>query len=153
VDQRAQLLINLSSSPFDLRKAAVRRDMIRQNAVKHARYFFYVNQVGGNDELIFDGHSIGIAPDGAQIVRAREFAEDFVVYDVPCGGGTGPAPVVRQVSTSDEEAAYGALVLGLRDYARKCGFRSAVLGLSGGIDSALTACLAADALGSENVTG
>lgn len=151
--QGTDLLINLSSSPFDLRKAAVRRDMIRQNASKHRRYFFYVNQVGGNDELIFDGHSIGIAPDGSQVVRAKEFEEDFIVYDVPSGDTPRPPAVLRDVSASDEASAWGALVLGLRDYARKCGFVSAVLGLSGGIDSAVTACLAADALGPGNVLG
>jgi NAD+ synthetase len=153
VQQGADLLINLSSSPFDLRKAAVRRDMIRQNAVKHGRYFFYVNQVGGNDELIFDGHSIVVAPDGSQVVRATEFEEDFVVYDVPPAGAPASAAVLRPVSTTDEASAHGALVLGLRDYARKCGFASAVLGLSGGIDSAVTACLAAAALGPGNVLG
>jgi NAD+ synthase (glutamine-hydrolysing) len=153
VEQGADLLLNLSSSPFDLRKAAVRRDMIRQNAVKHGRSFFYVNQVGGNDELIFDGHSIGIADDGSQVVRAKEFEEDFIVYDVPSSGGPSAPAVLRPVSASDEEAAFGALVLGLRDYTRKCGFTRAVLGLSGGIDSAVTACLAAAALGTENVLG
>jgi NAD+ synthase (glutamine-hydrolysing) len=153
VAQGADLLINLSSSPFDLRKAAVRRDMIRQNAVKHGRHFFYVNQVGGNDELIFDGHSIGIAPDGSQVVRAKEFEEDFIVYDVPPQSGPSFPAVMRPVSTSDEESALGALVLGLRDYTRKCGFSNAVLGLSGGIDSAVTACLATAALGKESVLG
>ena len=150
---KPDLLINVSASPFELSKAAVRRDLVRQSAMAQGRYFFYVNQVGGNDELVFDGHSIGIAPDGAVVVRAHEFAEDLVVYDVPDGGAAPPSPVLRSVSASDEAAAYGALVLGLRDYVRKCGFRTAVLGLSGGIDSAVTACLAADALGAENVTG
>ncbi|MGE0394579.1 MAG: NAD+ synthase, partial [Vicinamibacterales bacterium] len=144
----ADLLVNVSASPFELDKAAVRRDLVRQSARAHGRAFLYVNQVGGNDELIFDGHSIGIAADGAVVVRAREFAEDLVLYDVPDG-----EPVLRPVSASPEEAAYRALVLGLRDYVRKCGFTTAVLGLSGGIDSAVTACLAADALGPAHVTG
>ena len=152
-DSKPDLLINVSASPFELSKAAVRRDLVRQSAVAQGRYFFYVNQVGGNDELVFDGHSIGIAPDGSVVVRAHEFAEDLVVYDVPERGAPTPAPVLRPVSASDEAAAYGALVLGLRDYVGKCGFRTAVLGLSGGIDSAVTACLAADALGAGNVTG
>ena len=152
-DGKPDLLINVSASPFELSKAAVRRDLVRQSAVAQGRYFFYVNQVGGNDELVFDGHSIGIAPDGAVVVRAHEFAEDLVVYDVPESGAAPPAPVLRRVSASDEAAAYGALVLGLGDYVRKCGFRTAVLGLSGGIDSAVTACLAADALGAGSVTG
>ncbi len=155
VQQGADLLLNISASPFELGKAALRREMIRRDALKNGRYFFYLNQVGGNDELVFDGHSIGVDPAGHEILRARDFEEDFLVYDVPSGPGDGaaPPPVLRDVSASNEEAAYRALVLGLRDYARKCGFSSVVLGLSGGIDSAVTACLAAAALGPENVLG
>jgi NAD+ synthetase len=153
VDQGADLLINISASPFELGKAALRREMIRQDGKKHGRYFFYLNQVGGNDELVFDGHSIGTAPDGSEVVRARDFAEDFVVYDLPATGAEAAPAVLRDVSRSDEEAAHGALVLGLRDYARKCGFSTAVLGLSGGIDSAVTAGLAAAALGPDRVFG
>ncbi|MEO8483942.1 MAG: NAD+ synthase [Acidobacteriota bacterium] len=154
--QGVDLFINVSASPFTIDKADLRRRMVRQAAVTHQRYFFYVNQVGGNDEIVFDGHSIGVAPDGREIARAAEFDEDFIVCDVPVGPGDTSRespPVLRAVSSSVEEAAYGALVLGLRDYARKCGFRRAVLGLSGGIDSALTACLAAEALGPANVLG
>src|SRR4029077_3867216 len=106
------------------------RDMIRQEARQHRRYFFYVNQVGGNDELVFDGHSIGIAPDGTEVVRANEFGEDFIVYDVAGPEAPPSSPVLREVTQATEEAAHHALVLGLRDYARKCGFTSAVLGLS-----------------------
>jgi len=153
-DQRADLLINVSASPFTLKKATLRRDLIRQEAVKHRRYFFYLNQVGGNDELVFDGHSIGIAPDGEEILRGRDFDEDFLVYDVPLPG-EAPRPaspaLLREANRTDEESAWRALVLGLRDYARKCGFTDAVLGLSGGIDSALTACLAVEALGRDHV--
>jgi NAD+ synthetase len=153
-DRGASLLINISASPFTLRKADLRRRMVRQEAAKHHRHFFYLNQVGGNDELVFDGHSIGIDPEGRDLVRARDFAEDFLVVDVPLESeGPQPASQLRDVSASDEEAAYRALVLGLRDYARKCGFTSAVIGLSGGIDSALTACLAAAALGPDRVHG
>ena len=153
-DQHADFLINISSSPFTLKKADLRRQMIRQEAVKHHRYFFYVNQVGGNDDLIFDGHSIGIDPQGQEVVRGQDFGEDFLLYDVPPTGDaelSRPVPVLHRVSESDEEAAYGALVLGVRDYAHKCGFSNVVLGLSGGIDSALTACLAVSALGPEHV--
>jgi NAD+ synthetase len=151
--QQADLFINISASPFTLDKADVRRRLIRKEAVAHGRYFFYVNQVGGNDEIVFDGHSIGIAPDGSDIVRAAEFREDFVVVDVPVGGARLSAPILRDVTTAPEEAARQALVLGLGDYARKCGFTKAVLGLSGGIDSALTACLAVEALGRDHVMG
>ena len=153
VQQGADLLLNISASPFELGKAALRREMIRREGMKNARYFFYLNQVGGNDELVFDGHSIGIDPTGREILRARDFEEDFVVYDVPSEAEDAPPPVLRDVSASDEEAAYRALVLGLRDYARKCRFSSVVLGLSGGIDSAVTASLAAAALGPSNVLG
>jgi len=147
----ADLLINISASPFTLTKPELRRRMITQEAAKHGRYFFYLNQVGANDELVFDGHSIGVDPAGREVLRARDFAEDFIVVDVPLTSGD-PA-VLRDVSTSDEESAYRALVLGLGDYARKCGFTDAVFGLSGGIDSALTACVAAEALGADHVLG
>jgi NAD+ synthetase len=153
-DQRADVLVNISASPFTLKKADLRRRMIQQEAVKHHRYFFYLNQVGGNDELVFDGHSIGIDPDGRLVVRARDFAEDFIVFDVPgARGGALVEPPLHEVSQSDDETAYRALVLGLSDYAAKCGFTRAVLGLSGGVDSALTACLAAAALGPDRVLG
>ncbi len=157
--QGVDLFINISSSPFEMGKAAIRRDMIRQHAARHRVPFLYLNQVGGNDELIFDGHSLGFDADGAMILRADDFEEAFVVVDVltPARGGAGSAqhrsPEIARVSESREEEAWHALRLGLRDYVCKCGFTSVVLGLSGGIDSALTAALAADALGPSHVTG
>ena len=150
--QGSDLLVNISASPFELGKAALRREMIRQDARKHGRMFLYLNQVGGNDELVFDGHSIGAASDGRDVVRARDFAEDFIVVDTDGGDDQGTA-VLRDVAASDEDAAYRALVLGLGDYAGKCGFSSVVVGLSGGIDSAVTACLAAAAVGPDHVLG
>ncbi len=155
-DQGADVLINISSSPFNLGKGDVRRDMIRQEAVKNGRPLFYVNQVGGNDELLFDGHSLGFDSSGTLVLRGRDFEEDFLVYDVPVGGqGGAPVPPsgVADVSASPEEEAFKALTLGLRDYVQKCGFSKVVLGLSGGIDSAVTASLAAAALGPDRVTG
>jgi NAD+ synthase (glutamine-hydrolysing) len=153
----ADLLVNISASPFTLDVGDIRRRLITQEAIRHGRYFLYVNQVGGNDELVFDGHSIGVAPDGTKILRGAEFEEDVVTIDVPIGGGRSsserPAPVLRPTAASPEESAYRALVLGLGDYARKCGFSRAVIGLSGGVDSAVTACLAAAALGPANVLG
>ena len=143
------LFVNISSSPFTMGKAALRRDMVRQQAIKHRRPFIYLNQVGGNDELIFDGHSLALDAAGALVGRTRDFAEDFLIVDLP---GERVA-TLADVSTSREEEAWKALTLGLRDYTRKCGFTSVVLGLSGGIDSALTAALAADALGPSQVTG
>jgi NAD+ synthetase len=152
-EQGADVLLNISASPFRLGTAELRRQMIRSEALKNRRHFFYLNQVGGNDELVFDGHSIGIDPYGREVVRARDFVEDFVVYDVPGPGESAPEPVLHEVSASEPEAAYHALVLGLADYTRKCGFSRVVLGLSGGIDSAVTACLAAAALGPDAVLG
>ncbi|MGH9146178.1 MAG: NAD+ synthase [Vicinamibacterales bacterium] len=155
--QGAQLFINLSSSPFDLRKAEVRRRLVRHEARQHGRYFFYVNQVGGNDELVFDGHSLGIDPAGEVVLRGRDFEEDFLVYEVPETALSAPSStrgvpgILRDVSQDTTEDVWKALVLGLRDYVQKCGFSQAVLGVSGGIDSALTACLAAEALGREQL--
>ena len=158
----ANLLINISASPFSLDKANVRRRLIRQDAVKHGKYFFYLNQVGGNDELVFDGQSIGFGPDGREVMRATEFGEDTLTIEIADDGAafgrargidaTGGS-IIRPTSESDVEAAYRALVLGLGDYTRKCGFSSVVIGLSGGIDSAVTAALAAEALGPANVLG
>ncbi|MCC7007890.1 MAG: NAD+ synthase [Acidobacteria bacterium] len=150
----ADVLVNISASPFTLDKAGERRRLIERDAVEHGRFSFYVNQVGGNDDLVFDGRSIGFGPDGAELLRAAEFEEDIVTIDVPVGQPAAAAtPVLRTVSASEPEAAYRALRLGLGDYARKCGFSGAIVGLSGGIDSAVTACLAAEALGPERVLG
>jgi NAD+ synthase (glutamine-hydrolysing) len=153
VGRGADVLINISASPFRLDVPDIRRRLVTQEAVKHGRYFIYVNQVGGNDELVFDGHSIGIAPDGSTILRAAEFDEDVVTLEVPLPGEPAPVPILRPVAQHEEESAFRALVLGLRDYTRKCGFSTAVIGLSGGVDSALTAALAAEALGPKNVLG
>ncbi len=152
--QGVDLLVNISSSPFEMGKAAVRRDMIRQHARRHGVPFLYVNQVGGNDELIFDGHSLGFDGQGELLLRAADFREDFLVVDVPVAGEAahGERPIAP-VSAAGCEEAWHALRLGLRDYVHKCGFQSVVLGLSGGIDSALCAVLAAEALGPEHVTG
>ena len=153
----ADLFVNLSASPFVLGKGKLRRDMLSSEAAKHGKYLFAANQVGANDELIFDGHSLGFDPAGDVIVRARDFEEDLVSYEIPSGalGATSPAPAgeIHGVSSSIAEEAYRALTLGLADYTRKCGFTQVVLGLSGGIDSALVAAVAAGALGPENVLG
>ncbi len=159
VAQGARLLLNISASPFSLGKGQLRRAMIGQEATKHERYFFSVNQVGAHDELVFDGHSLGVDPTGSVILRAHDFAPDFLVYEVPDTAltartpGAGTPGTLRQVAASREEEAYDALVLGLADYTRKCGFRKVVIGLSGGIDSSLTAAVAVDALGADAVLG
>ncbi len=153
VDGGAQLLINISASPFELGKEAQRRDLVRRYAAQSGRFFAHVNQVGGNDELVFDGHSVVVDPSGRVVLRTRDFAEDLLVYDVPTDGGDGELGELREVADCEEEAALRALVLGLSDYLAKCGFRQVVVGLSGGIDSALTAAIAARAIGPENVLG
>ena len=152
-DQHVDLFINISASPFTSDKPDLRRRMIRQEAVTHRRHFLYVNQVGGNDELIFDGHSIGIDPGGREIIRGPSFEEDLILCDVPLGEPAAEAPALDAAERPIEQDVHAALVLGLRDYVRKCGFSSAVLGLSGGIDSALVAVLAAEALGRDRVLG
>ncbi len=143
----AEIILNSSASPWSLGKNRVRREMLMNLAAKLKRPVCYCNLVGGNDELIFDGSSLAVNERGEVVAEAKMFEEDFLLVDLPGGQGI-PAETM-----SDEEKIYKALVLGLRDYLHKCGFRSALLGLSGGIDSALTAVIAADALGRENVRG
>ena len=143
----AQILLNISASPWHLGKNRTRRDMLSNLASKSKAPVLYCNLTGGNDELVFDGTSLAYNDSGQLIGEGAMFAEDFLVMD------TAKAPVIQHRSLPDEEKVYKALVLGLRDYLHKCGFKSAVLGLSGGIDSALTAVIAADSLGRENVRG
>jgi NAD+ synthase (glutamine-hydrolysing) len=150
----AAMFINCSASPFVVGKHAFRMKLFRSAAKRHGLPLIYVNQVGGNDELIFDGNSCVVDARGEVVAQARDFAEDLVVVDVAIDGeGHGPTQSVVSQPRQGMAAVYEALVLGLGDYCRKCGFTSAVLGLSGGIDSAVCACIAAAALGSENVTG
>ena len=144
----AELMINISSSPFHLHKRDLRSKMIHSIAARHRKPVVYVNQVGGNDSLVFDGASCVIAPDGEVAARAAAFLEDLVLYDTESGKGDNHPQPEEEI-----EAVHHALVLGTRDYVRKCGFRSVVIGLSGGIDSALVAVLAAEAVGPENVLG
>ncbi len=146
--QGASLLINISASPFYYGKEEVRYQIIRQHCRKHHLPFIYVNQVGGNDELIFDGCSLAMDAQGELLKVLPAFNEAVATVDVAHAGG-------RQVFQPMEKIAsvHEALVLGLRDYLRKCGFAKAVVGLSGGIDSAVTCYLATLALGPENVLG
>ncbi len=143
--QHPDLHVNLSSSPFWHGKRAIRREMLAAIARRDGIPILMCNQVGGNDSLIFDGSSLGLNPEGELIAQAASFEEDLVVLD-PFAAASLPAP-----DDDDTEAAYQALVLGTRDYVRKCGFRKALIALSGGIDSALVAAVAKDALGAENV--
>jgi len=159
IHRGAQLLVNLSASPFELGKVGERRDLVRRYAEDSGRFFIYANQVGGNDDLVFDGHSMVFDGCGRVVARAKDFEEDLILYDVPeeaLGeerGVVGPPGVIRDVVRIREAEALAALELGLRDYVRKCGFDEVLVGLSGGIDSALTAAIAARALGNHKVFG
>jgi NAD+ synthase (glutamine-hydrolysing) len=141
------LHVNLSSSPFWHGKRAVRRQMLSAIARRDRVPVLMCNQVGGNDSLIFDGSSIALNAQGELIAQAASFEEDLVVLD------PFTASVVQEPEEDDTAAAYHALVMGTRDYIRKCGFKKALIALSGGIDSALVAAVAKDALGAENVLG
>ena len=143
--EKPALHINLSSSPFWHSKREIRFKMLAAIARRDGVPVLMCNQVGGDDSLIFDGSSLALNGHGELIAQAASFEEDLVLVD-PFGAPHGPAP-----QADDTEAAYRALVLGTRDYVRKCGFRKVLVGLSGGIDSALVAAIAAEALGPENV--
>lgn len=146
VNQDAEVILNVSASPFSLRKPAVRREMISGLARTHQRPIFYCNSVGGNDQLVFDGNSIAVNARGELIAQLPGFEESGAVVD-------SESDALKMPSENVVAELYAALRLGLHDYLGKCGFKSAVLGLSGGIDSAVVAAIAADALGPENVTG
>ena len=155
----ADLFINCSASPFTIGKQAYRMDLIRSAARRHGLPVLYCNQVGGNDELVFDGASCVVDANGELIGQAKDFQEDLLIVDVPVNeanvaGSSGAVQPARiEPLHNGIASAYYALVLGLRDYCRKCGFKSVVLGLSGGIDSAVSCALAVTALGKENVRG
>jgi NAD+ synthase (glutamine-hydrolysing) len=141
-------VLNISASPFWLGKRELRRDMLAAIAHNQKVPVAMVNQVGGNDSLVFDGSSLVIAPDGQVIAQGKSFEEDLIYFDSQSLTGD-----MHTQTIGEEASAYEALVLGTRDYVHKCGFERAIIGLSGGIDSALTASIAVDALGSENIIG
>ena len=146
--QGAEAFININASPFTVEKPALRRSIVTHAAAKYGVPVLMVNQVGGYDDIIFDGNSLAADDAGRVIARARDFEEDLVMVDLDARAGD-----IHPVSDGPAEQSYRALVLGTRDYTRKCGFRQVVIGLSGGIDSALVACIAVEALGAENVRG
>jgi NAD+ synthase (glutamine-hydrolysing) len=146
VAQGADLILNLSASPFAIGKPQQRLEMLRAIAKRHSVPIAYCNCAGANDQLIFDGHSLLIGADGEPRVALAGFKPSATVGDLA-------APPIEQVYPATAESLHDALVLGVRDYFKKCGFQSAVLGLSGGIDSAVVACIAAEALGPKNVMG
>jgi NAD+ synthetase len=161
-ERGAELLINLSASPYHQGQLARRLAVLQRHAAACGLPQLYCNMVGGQDELVFDGRSLALAADGKVHAQAAAWESDLLVVDTAAladaaGTSGDPAPVEPDPDPAAEEALaaeelFAALVLGLRDYARKCGFSSAVLGLSGGVDSALVACIAAQALGADNVT-
>lgn len=144
----AEVMINCSASPFVVGKQDFRIQLFGEQARKTGAPLIYVNQVGGNDELVFDGCSMVIDATGKVIAQAKDFEEDLLIADLT---STAHNPMSRYATGL--ESIYKALVLGLRDYMRKCGFKTAVLGLSGGIDSALVCALAVAAIGADKVTG
>ena len=142
------VVLNISASPFEVNKRELRKKMLEAIAVEFKVPVIFCNQVGGDDSLIFDGSSMVIGADGRVLAQAKSFEEDLVLFD----SETLQGDLHPQVE-GEEASAYAALVLGTRDYVRKCGFSKVHIALSGGIDSALTAVIAVDALGKENVTG
>ncbi len=177
----AAVVVNINGSPYERNKDDVRLPLLQRRAAEAGAPVVYVNAVGGQDELVFDGDSMVVAADGTVLLRAPQYVEDLYYLDLslpeaspvhaviadgqmriervvttsaaPPRGSAGAVPVVHADRLGDEAEVWGALVTGLRDYVRKNGFRSVVLGLSGGIDSAMVAALAADAIGADNVYG
>ena len=142
------ILISINASPYNMDKRGLRREMLGTTARRFHLPLVYVNQAGGNDQLVFDGSSFAMDAAGNVVASAASFAEDLVLFD--SGAMTGDRHENLPIEC---EAVYEALVLGTRDYIRKCGFRRVLIGLSGGIDSSLVAAIAVDAVGRENVTG
>jgi NAD+ synthetase len=147
IEQGADVILNLSASPFTLHKPAIRYEMVATLARTYKRPIFYCNAVGGNDQLIFDGNSIAVNSSGGLIAQLPAFREHEQIVD------TESTAAVEFREEPTPEQLFAALSLGLRDYLRKCNFKSAVLGLSGGVDSAVVAVIAVEALGAENVVG
>ena len=148
IAQGAGVIVNISASPYTIEKRAVRFEMLRALACSHRRPVVYVNQVGGDDTLVFDGSSVALTADGRIAAQARAFEEDIVLFDTATGEGD-----LRPQPAGEISLALQALVAGARDYVHKCGFHKALVGLSGGIDSSVVACIAVAALGKQNVTG
>ena len=148
IQKGAKMIVSINGSPFQLGKRELREEMFRAMVRRHNAPAIVVNQVGGNDQIVFDGTSFAMDAAGNVIASAASFREDLVIADPDTGEGD------KHADLRDEcEAAYEALVLGTRDYIRKCGFERVLIGLSGGIDSSLTAVVAVDAVGRENVRG
>jgi NAD+ synthase (glutamine-hydrolysing) len=148
VQSGGNFLLNISASPFWIGKRELRRDMLATIARNYKMPMAMVNQVGGNDSLVFDGSSLVLDATGRVIAQGKSFAEDLVIFDSDQLTGEMHTQI-----EGEEGSVYSALVLGTRDYVHKCGFKKVIIGLSGGIDSALTAAIAVDAVGAEHVIG
>lgn len=148
------LIINLSASPYTVGKQKLREAMLHHAAISYRKPVLYVNQVGGNDDLVFDGNSVAFNSAGEVVSRAKGFETDFVVLELEELVATqGDREIGKLEDWETNKEIFNALVLGVKDYARKCGFTKVILGLSGGIDSALVAAIASEALGAKNVLG
>ena len=152
---KLRVVVNISASPYWKGKQRLREEMLGALAKRHGAYVLLVNQIGSNDSLIFDGSSLVVGPDGGVKARARSFEEDLLLFDTETGACGPEERCCEGVPAPEDEiaATWNALVLGTRDYIHKCGFSKALIGLSGGIDSALVAAIAVDALGADNVMG
>ncbi len=148
VQQGADLILSINASPWNVGKRRQRQEIFKAITQRFALPAVYVHMVGGNDQLVFDGSSFAMTARGELAAQAKSFDEDLICFDTVSGTGD-----IRPTDFDPDEAAYDALVLGTRDYIRKCGFRSVLIGLSGGIDSAMVAAIAVEAVGKENVTG
>jgi len=148
ISQGTSVLLNLSASPYTIDKRFLRVDMLRSMAIRHQRPVVYVNQIGGDDSLIFDGASMALTPSGEVAAQAKAFQEDIVLFDTVTGKGD-----LHEQPATEIAYAHQALVLGTRDYVRKCRFSKTIVGLSGGVDSAVVASIAVEALGASNVLG
>ncbi len=146
--EQAKLIINLSASPFTVEKQKLRESMISQSAKKYRIPIVYVNQVGGNDDLIFDGASLVFNGQGKLLARAKAFEEDLLVIDLD-----SKTNVINDYPENKEGLIFQAILLGIRDYLKKCGFKKVLIGISGGIDSAIVAAVARHSLGAKNVLG
>jgi NAD+ synthetase len=152
-ERGVDLVVNLSASPYSAKKQRLREAMLRHSAVRYRQPILYVNQVGGNDDLLFDGSSMAFSATGEMVCRARAFETDLVILEFDQEARDLLPGTIAPASASEDEEIWSALVLGVRDYTRKCGFSQVVLGLSGGIDSALVAAIATEALGADQVLG
>ena len=151
---KIEMLINLAASPFQIGKSGDKKEIFSNICTQYPMSLAYVNQVGGQDSLLFDGQSLAMNPQGEIIAMAARFKEEMVIFDTNSNkGDSEPIPLYETEGSEEISAVFEALVMGTHDYVSKCGFKKGILGLSGGIDSALTAAVACEALGAENVMG